>query len=59
MVSCGYDGWIKVWDTETNTCILSMERILKSVHSVLFSPDGKYIIYGGHDKKVNIYELEE
>jgi WD40 repeat protein len=44
------DGVVKVWDADTGREIFSAIDAGIGGHSVIFSPDGKYVIAGGYDR---------
>ncbi|KAI0575869.1 WD40 repeat [Pyrenophora tritici-repentis] len=45
IVSCSHDGLIRVWDTATGQCLRTLvHEDNASVSSVVFSPNGKYVL---------------
>lgn len=63
--TCSQDKSIKLWDAENFKLykILSLEKNgighSHSVNKIIWSPDGKYLISTGDDRKVIVWELED
>ncbi len=51
------DGFMRVWNTETGNPEKKFP-FKNDFYTVEFSPDGKYLFFGGKDLKVYIYETE-
>src|SRR5262249_16681668 len=47
VVSCGFDGAVRLWDVETGKELRRHEDHTEVVCSLAFSPDGKTILSGG------------
>ena len=47
---------IKVWDTQSGTCIYTLEGHTKRVNSVSWSPDNRYIASGSGDNTIRIWD---
>lgn len=39
--------WLKVWDTATGAEVMALPKLTDEVHSLAFSPDGKFLAAGG------------
>ena len=49
---------MKIWSTESGEIVRTLNGHTQSVHSVSFSPDGKYVVSGSDDKSVKIWSTE-
>jgi len=58
LVSVGDDGAIHVWDPDTldERTPYHADHIHK-LRSVAWSPDGKYLVFGGNDRKVSVLDV--
>ena len=54
VVSGALDALIKVWDGATFECLRTLSGHTAAVHSVAFSPDGKYVASGSYDNTAMI-----
>ena len=54
------DGKVTIWDYYSKTLIKEIKNCLlgQEVRSIDFSPDGKYLMAGGFDSKIRIYNSE-
>ncbi|MDD3337082.1 MAG: tetratricopeptide repeat protein, partial [Eubacteriales bacterium] len=59
ILSCGRDGAIRVWDTETGQCLKILQMDTKPVETVGVSLDGKYVLSGGYGDKVRLWDLRD
>jgi COMPASS component SWD3 len=60
IVSCSHDGLIRVWDTATGQCLRTLvHEDNASVSSVIFSPNGKYILAWTLDSCVRLWNYIE
>jgi len=60
IVSCSHDGLIRVWDTATGQCLRTLvHEDNASVTSVLFSPNGKYILAWTLDNCIRLWDYIE
>jgi WD40 repeat protein len=58
----GLDGVAQLWDTESYQPLgdpFSQENDGTSVRCVSFSRDGRYLAYGGYDKKITLWMVED
>jgi WD40 repeat protein len=46
LASGGVDNILRLWDVEAGECLLSVELNLRSLTSLAFSPDGRYLLLG-------------
>jgi COMPASS component SWD3 len=60
IVSCSHDGLIRVWDTATGQCLRTLvHEDNASVSSVIFSPNGKYILAWTLDSCIRLWNYIE
>ena len=52
------DGIVRIWETETGNCALSLAGHREPVYSVSYSPDAKFIATGSSDRCVNIWSTQ-
>jgi len=55
IVSGGSDKLVKVWNIDTNNCILTLYGNLNKVLSVSWSPDGEKIVSGSFDNSIRVW----
>ena len=48
---------MKVWDFGQRSCLHTFEEHADQVWSVAYSPDGKRLVSGGEDGKLNVYDV--
>jgi len=59
LVSGSRDKTIKVWETATGQCILTLIGHDNWIRGVAFHPNGKYIISVSDDKSIRIWDLKQ
>jgi WD40 repeat protein len=47
-----------VWDVKRQKCVGTLHRHFGTVTSVAISKDGKYIISGSYDGRVNVWDID-
>ena len=60
IVAAGHvDGNITIWDAQRKSLFTEIKENNqgKEVRTICFSPDGKYLISGGFDNKIKIYDI--
>ena len=60
IVAAGHvDGNITIWDAQRKSLFTEIKENSqgKEVRTISFSPDGKYLISGGFDNKIKIYDI--
>ena len=60
IVAAGHvDGNITIWDAQRKSLFTEIKENSqgKEVRNICFSPDGKYLISGGFDNKIKIYDI--
>jgi WD40 repeat protein len=58
----GYEGVIQLWDTKSHQPLrvdLPVYQDHESFHYVSFSQNGRYIAYGGSDKKITLWTVDD
>ncbi|MCD6310369.1 MAG: PD40 domain-containing protein, partial [Candidatus Eremiobacteraeota bacterium] len=55
LVSTSQDNDVRVWDTDTGTCLLVLQGHTDASTTAVFSPDGKMIATGGIDRKTCLW----
>lgn len=60
IVSCSHDGLIRVWDTATGQCLRTLvHEDNAAVSSVIFSPNGKYVLAWTLDSCIRLWNYIE
>ena len=60
IVAAGHvDGNITIWDAQRKSLFTEIKENSqgKEVRTICFSPDGKYLVSGGFDNKIKIYDI--
>ncbi|KAJ3016175.1 UNVERIFIED_CONTAM: Transducin (beta)-like 3 [Siphonaria sp. JEL0065] len=57
LASASDDCKVRVWDLKSKKCILVLDSHVSVVRGVAFSNDGKFLLSGGRDKILNVWEL--
>ncbi|EXX58769.1 Cop1p [Rhizophagus irregularis DAOM 197198w] len=58
IVSCSYDGLIRIWDTATGQCLKTLvDDDNPPVSFVKFSPNGKYILASTLDNTLRLWNF--
>ena len=60
IVAAGHvDGNITIWDAQRKSLFTEIKENSqgKEIRTICFSPDGKYLISGGFDNKIKIYDI--
>ena len=60
IIAAGHvDGNITIWDAQRKSLFTEIKENSqgKEIRTICFSPDGKYLISGGFDNKIKIYDI--
>jgi len=52
-------GMVRIWDVATGKCNRTIEGHSSVVSSVVFTPDGEYVISGSWDETIGIWKVHE
>lgn len=58
IASGGFDNTARLFETETGKLINAFEEPLK-IEAVAFTPDGQYLLTGGHQKMISFYRMKD
>jgi WD40 repeat protein len=58
LASGSQDNKVKLWSLESQREVTTLKGHIRSVHSIAFSPDGKYLASGSIDKTVKLWSVE-
>jgi hypothetical protein len=56
-VSASEDNSLKLWDAATGRLLRTLQGHSKSVTSVAFSPDGRYLVSGSEDNSLKLWDV--
>ncbi|KAI1026875.1 hypothetical protein LB503_012764 [Fusarium chuoi] len=59
LATAGGDGHVRVWSTESIYNADTPNHHLGTIHSVRFSPNGRYLASGADDKIICVYHLDK
>jgi WD40 repeat protein len=57
MASGSGDKTVKIWSVELKKEIKTLKGHKETVHSVSFSPDGKYLASGSQDRMIKLWNV--
>ena len=59
ITSCSDDGFMKLWDAETNSLVAEFENVNEGVsfYSSRFHPDGTGLATGSSDGQVKVWDI--
>ncbi|KAI8835163.1 putative platelet-activating factor acetylhydrolase isoform 1B alpha subunit [Chytriomyces cf. hyalinus JEL632] len=57
LASGSRDNSVKIWNTETGNCVMTLKGHDNWVRSIAFHPNGKYLFTTGDDKTLRIWDL--
>ncbi|MSU34252.1 MAG: hypothetical protein EXS36_03910 [Pedosphaera sp.] len=52
-----WNGYLKIWDIETNQEVVSFKAHPTFLFALAFSPDGKTLVTGGGDQKIYFWDI--
>jgi WD40 repeat protein len=58
LVSGSFDKTLKIWDLSRAACLSTVNAHSDCVNAVSWSTCGKWLVSGGDDKKINIYDAQ-
>ncbi|KAI9342072.1 quinon protein alcohol dehydrogenase-like superfamily, partial [Zopfochytrium polystomum] len=58
LASASDDCKIRIWDLESKSCTAVLDGHVSVVRGLSFSPDGLYLISGGRDSVINLWDLK-
>jgi len=57
--SVGWDGYLKIWNNQTFSIKDSLRVHDANINAITVSPRGNFIVTGGKDKKVNVFDFSD
>ncbi|KAJ3237673.1 Transducin (beta)-like 3 [Chytriomyces hyalinus] len=57
LASASDDCKVRIWDLKTKKCVSVLDNHVSVVRGVAFSVDGRYLLSGGRDKILNVWEV--
>jgi WD40 repeat protein len=57
LVTAGWDGWLRLWETQMGTPVGGFRAANKPLASCAFSSDGKHLLSGSMDGMLGIWEV--
>ncbi|KAJ3073761.1 U3 small nucleolar RNA-associated protein 13 [Podochytrium sp. JEL0797] len=57
LASASDDCKVRIWDLKTKKCLWILDNHVSVVRGVCFSKDGKFLLTGGRDKILNLWEV--
>ena len=54
-----FDSTVRLWDVEVGKSVHTFTQHKEAVYSVVFSPDGKFLVSGSFDKWLHIYSVTD
>ena len=57
--SVGWDGYLKIWNNQTFNIKDSFKAHDFNINAVTVSPRGNFIVTGGKDKKVRVFDFSD
>jgi WD40 repeat protein len=58
IASGGFDSTARVFETATGALIKALNEPLR-IEAIIFTPDGQYLVTGGHQRKISFYRLKD
>jgi WD40 repeat protein len=58
LASGSEDNTVKLWSLESQKEVTTLQGHSKSITSIAFSPDGKYLVSRSRDKTVKLWSME-
>eukprot|EP00299_Pterocystis_sp_00344_P011326 c5258_g1_i1.p1 GENE.c5258_g1_i1~~c5258_g1_i1.p1 ORF type:complete len:459 (+),score=74.47 c5258_g1_i1:156-1379(+) len=59
MATCGSDGILRVFDFTQEKMVIAFKSYFGGLHCLCFSPDSKFVIAGGEDDMVTVWDWQE
>ena len=59
LATVSQDGFLRIFNYETMDLIGTAKSYFGGLHCVCWSPDGRYVVFGGEDDLVHIYSVSE
>jgi WD40 repeat protein len=58
LVSSGHEKAVKLWSVKSQKEVTTLQGYSLDVHSIAFSPDGKYLASGSRDNTVKVWSIQ-
>jgi transducin (beta)-like 1 len=50
---------VKIWDASTGKLLRDLTKHKQAVYTLSFSPDGRYLVTGGYDCRVIVWNVKD